>query len=48
MIVFFLEKVNFSYYFEVLPVDALFILFTDRHQRAFDIVVRTIVVHQFD
>jgi len=37
-----------SYYFEVLPVDALFILFTDRHQRAFDIVARTIVVRQFD
>ncbi len=39
---------NFSYYFEVLPVDALFIPFTDRHQHAFDIVARTIVVRQFD
>ena len=33
-----------SYYFEVLPIDALFIPFTARHQRAFDIVARTIVV----
>jgi uncharacterized RDD family membrane protein YckC len=33
-----------SYYFEVLPVDALFIPFTAKRQRAFDIVARTIVV----
>jgi len=37
-----------SYYFEVLPVDALFIPFTARRQRAFDIVARTIVVRQVD
>jgi len=37
-----------SYYFEVLPVDALFIPFTSKRQRAFDIVARTIVVRQFD
>jgi uncharacterized RDD family membrane protein YckC len=37
-----------SYYFEVLPVDALFIPFTAKRQRAFDIVARTIVVRQFD
>jgi len=35
-----------SYYFEILPVDALFILFTAKNQRAFDIVARTIVVKQ--
>ncbi len=37
-----------SYYFEVLPVDALFIPFNSKRQRAFDIVARTIVVHQLD
>jgi uncharacterized RDD family membrane protein YckC len=37
-----------SYYFEVLPVDALFIPFTPKRQRAFDIVARTVVVRQFD
>ena len=37
-----------SYYFEVLPVDALFIPFTTKRQRAFDIVARTIVVSQSD
>jgi uncharacterized RDD family membrane protein YckC len=37
-----------SYYFEVLPVDALFIPFTSRRQRAFDIVARTVVIRQFD
>jgi uncharacterized RDD family membrane protein YckC len=38
----FLRRISF--YFEVLPVDALFILFTARRQRAFDIVARTVVV----
>ncbi len=33
-----------SYYFRFLPFDALFIPFTEKHQRAFDIVARTIVV----
>jgi uncharacterized RDD family membrane protein YckC len=33
-----------SYYFEFLPLDALFVPFTTRQQRAFDIVARTIVV----
>ena len=37
-----------SYYFEVLPVDALFIPFTSKRQRAFDIVARTVVIRQFD
>ena len=37
-----------SYYFEVLPVDALFIFFTARRQRAFDIVARTVVVRICD
>jgi uncharacterized RDD family membrane protein YckC len=35
-----------SYYFEFLPVDGLFILFTDKKQRALDIVARTIVVRR--
>lgn len=33
-----------SYYFEVIVVDALFIPFTEKRQRAFDIVARTVVV----
>ena len=37
-----------SYYFDVLPVDALFIPFTSKRQRAFDIVARTVVIRQFD
>jgi uncharacterized RDD family membrane protein YckC len=37
-----------SFYFEILPVDALFIPFTERKQRAFDIVARTVVVKEFD
>jgi hypothetical protein len=32
----------------VLPVDAVFIPFTERHRAVFDIVPRTIVVRQFD
>lgn len=35
-----------SYYFEVIVVDALFIPFTARRQRAFDIVARTIVIRE--
>jgi uncharacterized RDD family membrane protein YckC len=35
-----------SYYFEFLPVDALFILFNPRRQRAMDIVARTIVIKE--
>jgi uncharacterized RDD family membrane protein YckC len=35
---------HISYFFEILPVDALFIPFTARKQRAFDIVARTLVV----
>ncbi len=35
-----------SFYFEVLAVDALFVLFTARHQRAFDIVARTVVIQE--
>jgi uncharacterized RDD family membrane protein YckC len=35
-----------SYYFEFWPVDALFVLFTNKKQRAMDIVARTIVVHE--
>jgi len=37
-----------SYYFEMLPVDALFIPFTQKKQRAFDIVARTIVIKTGD
>jgi uncharacterized RDD family membrane protein YckC len=33
-----------SYYFEVILLDALFIPFTPKRQRAFDIVARTVVV----
>ena len=35
-----------SFYFEFLVIDALFIPFTEKHQRAFDIVARTIVVRE--
>ncbi len=34
------------YYFHMLPVDALFIFFTAKHQRAFDIVAKTVVVRE--
>jgi uncharacterized RDD family membrane protein YckC len=33
-----------SFYFEILPIDALFIPFTAKHQRGFDILAKTIVV----
>ncbi|HEY5118052.1 MAG TPA: RDD family protein [Anaerolineales bacterium] len=33
-----------SFYFEMLPIDALFIPFNPKHQRGFDILARTIVV----
>jgi uncharacterized RDD family membrane protein YckC len=42
----FLRRISF--YFEVLPVDALFIPFNSRRQRAFDIVARTVVVRYAD
>ncbi len=35
-----------SYYFEILLVDALFIPFTAKHQRAFDIVAHTVVIRE--
>jgi uncharacterized RDD family membrane protein YckC len=35
-----------SYYFELLPLDALFIPFNAKKQRAFDIVARTIVIRE--
>jgi uncharacterized RDD family membrane protein YckC len=35
-----------SLYLEIIAVDALFVLFTARRQRAFDIVSRTIVIHE--
>jgi uncharacterized RDD family membrane protein YckC len=35
-----------SYYFEFLPVDMLFIFFTEKRQRAMDIVARTIVIQE--
>lgn len=35
-----------SYYFEFLPIDALFIFFNSKCQRAFDIIARTIVVQE--
>lgn len=35
-----------SLYFELLALDALFVPFTRKKQRAFDIVARTLVVHE--
>jgi len=35
-----------SFYFDVLVVDALFIPFTAKRQRAFDIVARTVVIRE--
>jgi uncharacterized RDD family membrane protein YckC len=35
-----------SFYFEMLPVDALFIPFTKKRQRGFDIIARTIVIRE--
>lgn len=35
-----------SFYFEILAVDALFIPFTEKRQRAFDIVAHTVVVRE--
>jgi uncharacterized RDD family membrane protein YckC len=37
-----------SYYFEILPIDALFVPFTAKRQRAFDIVAHTIEVQESD
>lgn len=37
-----------SYYFDILPVDALFIPFTAKRQRAFDVVAHTVVVRESD
>lgn len=39
----FLRRLPF--YFDFLPVDALFVFFTAKRQRAFDIIARTVVVH---
>ncbi len=35
-----------SYYFEILTLDAIFIFFTDKKQRAFDMVAKTIVIRE--
>jgi uncharacterized RDD family membrane protein YckC len=35
-----------SFYFEILPLDALFIPFTEKRQRGFDIIARTIVIRE--
>lgn len=35
-----------SFYFEILPLDALFIPFTEKRQRGFDIIARTVVIHE--
>ena len=35
-----------SFYFEILPLDALFILFSEKRQRAFDTIARTIVIKE--
>ena len=33
-----------SFYFEILPIDALFIPFNPKHQRGFDILARTVMI----
>jgi uncharacterized RDD family membrane protein YckC len=38
----FLRRISF--YFDIVPFDALFVLFTEKRQRAFDIIARTVVV----
>lgn len=38
----FLRRISF--YFDIFPFDALFVLFTEKRQRGFDIIARTIVV----
>jgi uncharacterized RDD family membrane protein YckC len=35
-----------SFYFDILPFDALFILFTEKRQRGFDIIARTVVIKE--
>jgi len=35
-----------SFYFDILAMDALFIPFTPRRQRAFDVVARTVVIQE--
>ena len=35
-----------SFYFEIFPIDALFVPFTARRQRGFDILAHTIVVEE--
>jgi uncharacterized RDD family membrane protein YckC len=37
-----------SLYFELLALDAIFVVFTRKKQRAFDIVARTLVIHEPD
>jgi uncharacterized RDD family membrane protein YckC len=37
-----------AFYFKFFPVDALFVLFTEKKQRAMDIVARTVVVQEGD
>ena len=34
------------FYFDFWPIDGLFVLFTAKKQRAFDIVARTVVVRE--
>ena len=35
-----------SFYFEILPIDTLFIPISSKHQRGFDILARTIVIEE--
>jgi uncharacterized RDD family membrane protein YckC len=37
-----------SFYFEILVLDSVFVPFTEKRQRAFDIVARTVVVRDPD
>jgi uncharacterized RDD family membrane protein YckC len=40
----FLRRISF--YFDIFPFDALFVLFTEKRQRGFDIIARTVVVEE--
>lgn len=40
----FLRRISF--YFDIFPFDALFIPFTEKHQRGFDIIARTVVIKE--
>ncbi|MDP8207747.1 MAG: RDD family protein [Candidatus Electryonea clarkiae] len=37
---------RFSYFFDIIALDSIFIFFTEKRQRAFDIVAKTVVVRE--